>query len=282
LQTLLSATVADTITGEKHHPNAELLAIGFGNILAGLVAGLPASGAIARTETNIHSGAKTPLAASFHAVLILLYVLLLAPYMSYIPMASLAALLLAVAYRMSHWQQFLRIIQIAPRSDTIVLFACFGFTVFIDMAAGVMVGMVLACFLLFKRIADLTHAEVSHVSTGHHPKMKHYTLPEDVMVYHINGLLFLGAAEKAFDHADLILANVKTLIIDVEDVPLIDMTGLVAIKFMILNVQHEHRTIILCGNREVTGKILQKLPVTAMSGLRTVESLEQAITLIKK
>lgn len=282
LESLLSAAVADGMAGTKHHPNSELVGVGIGNILSGLVAGIPATGAIARTATNIHSGARTPFASSLHAILIMLYVLLLAPYMSYIPMASLAALLITVAYRMSHWRQFVRTIQIAPHSDTLVLVACFGFTVFIDMVAGVTVGVVLACFLLVKRIASLTQSQVSHASTGNHHKIEHLNLPDDVMVYHINGSLFFGTVEKALDRASLIQGHIKTLIIDMENVPLIDMTGLVAMKTMILNVQREHRTIILCGNREVTGKILQKLPVSAMSGLRTVESLEQAITLIKK
>ncbi len=189
LESLLSAAVADGMTGTKHHPNSELVGVGIGNILSGLAAGIPATGAIARTATNIHSGAKTPLASSIHAIFIMAYVLLLAPTMSYIPMASLAALLLMVAYRMSHWRQFRRTIEVASRSDTIVLLACFGFTVFIDMVAGVTVGVVLSCFLLVKRIANLTQSDVSHASTGHHRKLQHVTLPDDVMVYHISGLL---------------------------------------------------------------------------------------------
>lgn len=281
LESLLSAAVADGMAGTKHHPNSELVGVGIGNILSGLAAGIPATGAIARTATNIHSGAKTPFASAIHAVLILLYVLLLAPYMSYIPMASLAALLIIVAYRMSHWRQFVRTIQIAPRSDTIVLLACFGFTVFIDMVAGVTVGVVLACFLLVQRIANLTQSQVSHTSTGHHHKIKHHNLPDDVLVYHINGSLFFGTVEKALDRASFIQKHINTLIIDMENVPLIDMTGLVAMKTLILDVQKRHRTIILCGEREVIQKILQKLPVGAVTGLQTTESLEQAIKLIR-
>ncbi len=281
LESLLSAAVADGMASTKHHPNAELVGVGIGNILSGLAAGIPATGAIARTATNIHSGAKTPLASSFHALLILGYVLLLAPFMSYIPMASLAALLITVAYRMSHWRQFKRTIEIAPRSDTIVLLACFGFTVFIDMVAGVTVGVVLACFLLIQRMANLTQSEISHASTGHHRKIRHLNLPDDVMVYHINGSLFFGTVEKALDRTGFIQPHIRTLIIDMEDVPLIDMTGLVAMKTLILDVQKQQRNIILCGSREVVQKILQKLPVHAVTGLQTAESLEQGITLIR-
>jgi len=280
LESLLSATVADGMAGTKHQPNAELIGIGIGNILSGLAAGNPATGAIARTATNIHSGAKTPLASSIHAVLILFYVLLLAPYMSYIPMASLAALLMTVAYRMSHWRQFIRTIQIAPRSDTIVLIACFGFTVFIDMVAGVTVGVVLSCFLLMQRIAHLTYSQVSHNATGHHRKLKHLKLPDDVMVYHISGLIFFGTVENALERIGSVQSDIKTLIIDMEDVPLIDMTGLVAMKAMILDLQSQNRSIILCGSRDVTGKILQKLSGKATHVLKVTETVENAVNFL--
>ena len=280
LESLLSATVADGMAGTKHNPNAELVGVGIGNILSGLASGIPATGAIARTATNIHSGAKTPLASSIHALLILTYVLLLAPLMSYIPMAALAALLIAVAYRMSHWQQFVRTIKIAPKSDTMVLVACFGFTVFIDMVAGVTVGVVLACFLLMQRIAQLTYSQVSHNATGHHSKLRHLTLPDDVMVYHITGLVFFGTVENALERIDFVRSDIKTLIIDMEDVPLIDMTGLVAMKNMILDVQGKGKAVILCGDHEITSKILQKLPPVAKHKLKVAQSIDQAAAIL--
>lgn len=281
LESLLSAAVADGMAGSKHQPNAELVGVGIGNILSGLAAGIPATGAIARTATNIHSGAKTPLASSFHALLIMLYVLLLAPTMSYIPMAALAALLLTVAYRMSHWRQFRRTIEIAPKSDTIVLIACFGFTVFIDMVAGVTVGVVLACFLLMKRIAQLTHSQISHNSTGHHRKLRHLTLPDDVMVYHINGLIFFGTVENVLERVGFVQDDITKLIIDMENVPLIDMTGLVAMKAMILDLHRKNKAVILCGEREITDRILQKLPPAARQIVNTAAGMDQAIALIE-
>lgn len=277
LESLLSATVADGMAGTKHNPNAELVGVGIGNILSGLATGIPATGAIARTATNIHSGAKTPIASSIHAALILLYVVLLAPYLSYIPMAALSALLITIAYRMSHWRQFIRTVQIAPKSDTIVLIACFGFTVFIDMVAGVTVGVVLACFLLMKRIAHLTHSQVSHNATGHHRKLRHLSLPDDVMVYHINGLVFFGTVENALERLGSVAGDIRTLIIDMEDVPLIDMTGLVAMKNMILDIQKQNKFVILCGEQEITDKILQKLPPAAKRALKIAETVEEAV-----
>lgn len=151
LESLLSATVADRMAGTKHNPNAELIGIGVGNILSGLASGIPATGALARTATNIQSGGKTPLASSIHALFIALYVLFFSHYISYIPMASLAALLLIVAYRMSHLQQFIHIIKAGPIKDALVLVTCFVFTVAIDMVAGVAIGIVLAYTLKWFR-----------------------------------------------------------------------------------------------------------------------------------
>ncbi|MDX2095472.1 MAG: SulP family inorganic anion transporter [Alphaproteobacteria bacterium] len=282
LESLLSATVADGIAGTKHHPNAELVGIGIGNILSGLVAGVPATGAIARTAANIHSGAKTPLAASMHALFIMAYVLLLAPYLSYIPMAALAALLLHVAYRMSHWRQFLRTMQIAPRADIIVLVACFGFTVFIDMVAGVTVGVVLACFLLVQRVAVLTHADISHGPNQRHHKIKALDLPDDTLVYHINGALFFATVEKALDRAMFIQGHINTLVLDMEAVPLIDMSGLVAMKTLILDMHRKGMRVIMCGPSSVLYKILQKLPAEIAGIVTAVESLDQAATLARE
>jgi SulP family sulfate permease len=278
LESLLSATVADGMVGTKHNPNAELVGVGIGNILSGLVAGIPATGAIARTATNIHAGGRTPISSVIHAIFILLYVIFLAPYLSYIPMSALAALLLTVAYRMSHYKQFIRTIQLAPRSDTIVLITCFGFTVFVDMVAGVTAGVVLACFLLVKRIASLTKSDVSHVSTGNNSK--NLDLPDDVMIYHIKGSLFFGTVEKALDRTGFIMPQVKTLIIDMVNVPLIDMTGMVAMRTMILDFQTKDRKVILCGNPQVIERILRKLPLIAKGKVGVAETIDQAVKLI--
>jgi SulP family sulfate permease len=281
LESLLSASAADGMSGTKHHPNSELIGIGIGNILTGLAGGIPATGAIARTSTNILSGAKTPLASSIHGIFIMLYVLLLAPYMSYIPMASLAALLITVAYRMSHWQQFIRIVMIAPRSDTIVLITCFAFTIFIDMVAGVTAGVVLACLLLIKRMTNLTRSEISHVSTSYHSKISHLKLPQDMMIYHITGPVFFGTMEIVFDRIRFIQDQIKTIIIDMENVPFIDITGLVAMKNIIMDTQNNNISIILCGKGEITDKIIQKLTFSSKNKVRVFETMEQVVKVIE-
>lgn len=257
LESLLSATVADSMAGTKHNPNAELSAIGIGNILASMAGGIPATGAIARTAICINSGAKTPLASSVHAIFIMVYVLLLAPYIRYIPMAALAAMLINTAYRMSHVKQFIRTIQIAPRSDVIVLLTCFTLTVFVDMVAGVGIGMICAAFLLIKHVAALTEVEVKTSGNG---EERLSALPEDTLVYRIRGPLFFGTVEKAFDRYNFTHDYINKFILDIRDVPFIDMTGLVAMKSMLNSIAHEKRTVhIVCNTPAVVDKIRKKI-----------------------
>ncbi len=150
LESLLSATIADNITEEKHDPNAELTGIGIGNLLSGLFAGIPATGAIARTAANIQAGAKTPMAAVMHAVLLLIYMLMLAPWISKIPMSALSALLLVTAWRMAHLNLLVDIVRAKNQKDIVVLFVTMALTVFVDMVAGVGVGLALSYSLHFK------------------------------------------------------------------------------------------------------------------------------------
>lgn len=277
LESLLSATIADSMAGTKHDPNAELSAIGIGNILSGLVAGIPATGAIARTATNIHSGGKTPIAAVIHALFILLYVLLLAPLISAVPLASLAALLLVAAYRMSHAKQFIRTVRIAHISDTTVLLTCFLLTVFIDMVAGVFVGIVLAAFLFMKRMTELTQIDFASLNETVE-RVRDPKLPDDVLIYRIDGPLFFGTVEKAYDRYNFVHDHVNKLIIDMERVPLIDMTGLVAMKSMLANIAREGREVILCGKKEITDQIMQKIQGSPSARyVKAAESVRQAV-----
>ncbi len=148
LESLLSATTADGMAKTKHHPNSELIGIGIGNILSGLIGGFPACGSFSRTTANIKNGARTSIASFLHGVILLIYMVSFAPFLSYIPMASLAAILVNIAYHVSHYRQFNHIIKIGPKSESIVLLICFALTVLINMVAGVTAGVVLACFFL--------------------------------------------------------------------------------------------------------------------------------------
>jgi SulP family sulfate permease len=278
LESLLSATIADSMAGTKHDPNAELNGVGIGNILSGLVGGIPATGAIARTTVNIHSGAKTPIAAVMHALFILIFVLMLAPLISYVPMASLAALLLVTAWRMSHAKQFIRTIRIAHASDTAVLLTCFGLTVFMDMVAGVFVGIVLAAFLFMKRMSELTQVEFS--LRDNDDGILGLQVPEHVMIFRIDGPLFFGTVEKAYDRYNFIHDHVNTLIIDMDRVPLIDMTGLVAMKSMLTSIAREGRGVILYGRQDITGPIMQKITGSSIAKhVKTAETAREALGL---
>lgn len=260
LESLLSATVADSMAGTRHDPNAELNAIGMGNIMAALVAGIPATGAIARTATMINAGGKTPLASSLHALMVLAFMMVLAPFINYIPMSALAGLLIYTAYRMSHWRQFMRTLRIAPGSDRVVLLACFLLTVFVDMVAGVGVGMVAASFLLMKRVADATHVEMEISARGVDTPSLLQKAPEGTLIYRIRGPLFFGTIEKALDRTLFNPERLKCLILDLSYVPFIDMTGLVALKSLFAAIATPERQVYLVGAApEVRERIERKM-----------------------
>lgn len=258
LESLLSAAVADGMANTKHNPNAELVGIGIGNILSGLASGIPATGAIARTATNIQGGGKTPIASALHGVLILFYILFFARYIAYIPMATLAALLLFTAYCMSHIKQCIRVLKIGPAESSIVLIVCFGFTVAIDMIAGVTVGIITACFLLLKRLAGITQLQVSsHKNKKQKTALLH--IPRDVAVYHISGSLFFGNIEEIVEQIEIFSTKIKTFIVDLEEVPFIDMSGMIAIKRIAFALAKEKKILIVCAKRTIAVKIKEKL-----------------------
>ncbi|HRI77633.1 MAG TPA: SulP family inorganic anion transporter [Alphaproteobacteria bacterium] len=272
LESLLSATVADGIARTRHDPNAELNGIGLANIFSGLAAGVPATGAIARTAANIQAGAQSPLASVFHALFLLLYVLTLAPYISHIPMAALAALLLGVAWRMSHAPQFVMVLKLAPRSDSVVLMTCFLLTVFIDMVAGITVGMVMASLLFMRRVAVLTDISV-------HTSDSDDSLPEHVLVYRIDGPLFFGTIGKTLESSIATPQETeRKIVVDLTHVPMIDMTGMMAMTVFLNSLVRGGRDVTLCGKAHVTDKILLKLQGTAAEGrVHTLHKLKDAL-----
>ncbi|MEZ4871354.1 MAG: SulP family inorganic anion transporter [Bdellovibrionales bacterium] len=195
IESLLSAVVADGVAQTKHDPDGELIALGVGNVLCPLFGGIPATGAIARTMTNIRYGAKSPLSSMFHAVFALITILLLAPIISYLPMASLAALLVLVAYNMSEYRHFLHILRVAPRSDVMVLLVCFFLTVIFDMVVGVTVGVVLASFLFLRRMAEVTEGHL--VIANKDTQTNDAEVPSNMVIYEIEGALFLWCSRES-------------------------------------------------------------------------------------
>ena len=226
IESLLSAVVADGMTGRKHDPDAELMAQGTGNMLAPFFGGFAATGAIARTATNVRSGARSPIAAFVHSGVVLVAVLLAAPLLGRLPMASLAALLLFVAWNMAELDHFAHIVKVAPRSDVAVLGACFLLTVLFDMVVAVSVGVVMAALLFMRRMAEVS--EVRLVDA--HPMGIGRPLPKGVVAYEIAGPLFFGAAQKAMAALQSVDKGVRVVILDLRAVPMLDATGLVGLE----------------------------------------------------
>ncbi|WP_229711263.1 C4-dicarboxylic acid transporter DauA [Agarivorans gilvus] len=241
LESLLCAVVADGMSGKKHNPNDELIGQGIGNIVAPLLGGIPATAAIARTAANVKSGGSMPLASVVHGLFILLSILLLAPILSYIPMASMAALLLMVAWNMSEAKHFVRTLKVAPKDDIIVLLLCFSLTVLFDMTIAVAVGMGMAAMLFIKRSVSLTQAAA--IEDSH----EGYQLPDKVMLYDINGPLFFGSAQKALKTITSVRPEVRVIILDMTEVTLIDMSAIVAMESIAKDLEQRKIGLVING-----------------------------------
>jgi len=253
IESLLSAVVADGMTGRKHDPDAELMAQGTGNIVAPFFGGFAATGAIARTATNVRAGGRTPLAAFFHALFVLLAVVALAPLLGRLPMASLAALLLLVAWNMSEVQHFAHVLKVAPRSDVAVLLVCFSLTVLFDMVVAVSAGVVMAALLFMKRMAEVSTVRL----VDEHPFALERPLPRGVVVYEIAGPLFFGAAQKAMTALGEVDKNVRVVLLDLRSVPALDATGLVGLESA-FELLHRHGILVVLGG-------VQPQPLRAMA-----------------
>ncbi|MAM58051.1 MAG: C4-dicarboxylic acid transporter DauA [Salinicola sp.] len=252
IESLLCAVVADGLTRSKHDPNAELIGQGMGNIVAPLFGGITATAAIARTATNIRSGARSPIAALVHAGVVLLAVMALAGLLGLVPMASLAALLFVIAWNMSEARHVLRVLRSSPPGDVVILVVCFALTVLFDMVLAVAVGIGLAAALFIRRMALLTRTD--RVDVESHPAT--LGLPPEVAVYDIDGPLFFGVAEKALTSLHRVDPKVRIVIIDMEGVPSMDGTAIVAFQALIEAMKRQQVALILVG---LPARIIVKL-----------------------
>lgn len=252
IESLLCAVVADGLTNTKHDPNAELIGQGLGNIAAPFFGGITATAALARTATNIRSGARSPVAAIIHSAVVLLAVIALAELLGLVPMAALAALLFIIAWNMSEARHFMRTLRTAPAGDVAILVVCFGLTVVFDMVLAVAVGMGLASALFIRRMAALTQSD--QIQDANHPARQ--GLPASAVVYDVNGPLFFGVAEKALTALQRVDSSVKTLVLDMHDVPSVDGTAIVALQSLIAEMQRKQVAIIFVG---LQARIIAKL-----------------------
>ena len=231
LESLLSAVVADGMTGTRHRSNMELVAQGAGNIVSVIFDGIPATGAIARTATNIKSGGTTPVAAIVHCVFLLLVLLLVGKWAAMIPMATLAAVLIVVAYNMSEWRQFVHLLK-SPRGDLAVLMATFLLTLFIDLTMAIQVGILLAGFLFLQKMSTQTHVDLITENLrdeeGVHETrdMSRVEIPSGIEVFEIYGSLFFGAVSQFKESIRIIAKKPKVLILRMRYVPTIDASGI--------------------------------------------------------
>ena len=263
IESLLSATVADGVIGDRHDSNTELIAQGAANIITPLFGGIPATGAIARTMTNINNGGKTPVAGIIHAVVLLLILLFLMPLAQYIPMACLAGVLVIVSYNMSGWRTFKALLK-NPKSDVTVLLITFFLTIIFDLTIAIEVGLIIACVLFMKRVMETTKISVitneidpnSELDIAVHEE--HLSIPKGVEVYEINGPYFFGIATQFEEVMAQLGDRPAVRIIRMRKVPFIDSTGIHNLSNLCRMSQKEKTTIVLSGVNEKVHNVLRK------------------------
>ena len=264
IESLLSATVADGVIGDHHNSNTELIGQGVANIVSPIFGGIPATGAIARTMTNINNGGRTPIAGIIHAVGLLLIFLFLMPLAQYIPMACLAGVLVVVSYGMSGWRSFAALMR-NPKSDVTVLILTFLLTIIFDLTIAIEVGIVCACLLFMKRMSETTDVkavydeiDLNEDADMERGNLEHLTIPAGVEVYEINGPYFFGAGNKFEDLMGGFGKRPKVRIIRMRKVPFIDSTGLHNLENMCLMSQKEGITVVLSGVNEKVEAVLNR------------------------
>lgn len=263
IESLLSATVADGVIGDRHNSNTELIAQGVANIATPLFGGIPATGAIARTMTNINNGGKTPVAGIIHAIVLLLILLFLMPLAQYIPMACLAGILVIVSYNMSGWRVFHALLK-SPKSDVAVLLITFSLTVIFDLTIAIEVGLVIACLLFMRRVMETTEISVIKnqlrfdQETDMITSEEHLSIPKDVEVYEINGPYFFGIATKFEETMAILNDRPKTRIIRMRHVPFIDSTGIHNLTTLCQMSKKEKINVILSGVNSKVHETLEK------------------------
>ena len=252
IESLLSAVVADGMTGRRHRSNMELVAQGIANVASPIFGGIPVTGAIARTATNVKNGGRTPIAGIVHAVVLLLIMLFLGKWAALIPMATLAGILLVVAYNMSEWRLFVKLFR-GPKSDILVLLSTFLLTVLIDLTVAIQVGVVLAALLFMRRMADVT--QVGYITrlledeeeVDDANRIAGKDVPAGVEVFEVNGPFFFGAADKFKDAINQVEKKPRVLILRLRSVLTLDATGLIALEEVFARTAREGTILVLSG-----------------------------------
>ena len=284
IESLLSAAVADGVIGDRHDSNQELVAQGIANMVSPLIGGIPATGAIARTMTNINNGGRTPVAGIAHAIVLALIYLFLMPLVKFIPMACLAGILVVVSYNMSEWRSFKAILK-NPKSDIIVLLVTFFLTVIFDLTVAIEVGVLIACLLCMKRMAETTNVSVlsdeidPNADSDVQGNLEHLTIPEGVKVYEINGPYFFGIGNKFEEMMGDMGGRAKVRIIRMRKVPFIDSTGVHNLQNMCKMCSQMGVKVVLSG---VNPKVMKVIEDAGMDDVVGKENICSHINLALK
>ena len=275
IESLLSAAVADGVIGDRHDSNQELMAQGIANMVSPLIGGIPATGAIARTMTNINNGGRTPVAGIAHAIVLALIYLFLMPLVQYIPMSCLAGVLVVVSYNMSEWRSFKAILK-NPKSDIIVLLVTFFLTVIFDLTVAIEVGVLIACLLCMKRMAETTNVSVlsdeidPNADSDVLGNLEHLTIPEGVKVYEINGPYFFGIGNKFEEMMGDMGGRAKVRIIRMRKVPFIDSTGVHNLSNMCRMCAQMGVKVVLSGVNPSVMKVLKDAGMDELVGQENI------------
>ena len=278
IESLMSAVVADRLSGDRHNPNVELVAQGVANVVSPLIGGLPATGAIARTATNIRSGARTPVAGIIHALTLLVILLIGAPLASYIPLSVLAAILLVVAWNMGEWQEIPELLKLS-RTDIAVWLVTFTLTVVADLTVAVEVGMILAALLFIRRIAEtttVTEVTDDDVEGGRAHVLQDKDIPDYVRIFRIHGPFLFGVTDKLDMVSDRLDALPPIVVMRLRNMTAIDATGLQAIENLAEKLHGSGRTLLLCGAREQPARLMHQAGFEAHVGRENIVEHVQA------
>ncbi|MBN1914670.1 MAG: STAS domain-containing protein [Parachlamydiales bacterium] len=259
IESLLSAVVADGMTGKKHCSDQELIALGVGNLVSVCFQGIPATGAIARTATNIKNGGQTPIAAIIHGITLIMIIVFCSTWFSYIPMASLSGILVVIAYNMSEWRHFAKIFR-SPKYDIIVLLITFLLTVFVSLVVAIQAGVVLAAFLFINSMTKMTHAKYlnAEVEEDESTAALLQKIPRDIEVFEVYGPLFFAATESFKTALTRIHRVPKVLILRLRHVLIVDATGIRALEDIYEKTKREGIVLLLSGVKPTLQEILQK------------------------
>ncbi|MGH8107288.1 MAG: SulP family inorganic anion transporter, partial [Arenimonas sp.] len=270
VESLLSAVVADGMTGSRHRSNGELVAQGIANVGSALFGGLPATGAIARTATNIRAGGRTPFAGILHAIFLLIFLLVLAPLMRYVPLAALAAVLLVVAWNISEYEHFRHTLS-APKGDRLVLLLTFFLTVFFDLTLAIEVGLVVASFVFMFRMADAVEVSsgvklIDENGEQSADLTQRDHLPPGVEVFQISGPLFFGAASRLDNLLDQFRDPPKVFILRMRLVPIVDSSGVHALKTLLERCRRRNIALVISGLQPQPNRVFEKMKLHPREG----------------